>query len=81
MAAEVFRVFGVASEEARRFYEGQFFDAEQAYQGTCTAKTTIYNSNIVAGFAVAMFTKWLRDIPIEKCVSLNLLTMEISVED
>jgi sulfur carrier protein ThiS adenylyltransferase len=51
--------------------------AEEAYSGSCTAKTTIYCANVAAGLMLAQFTKWLRRLPVEPDISLNLLTNEL----
>lgn len=47
--------------------------------GSCTAKTTIYCANIAAGLMVAQFTKYLRQMPIDYDIQLNLLASELSV--
>jgi len=49
---------------------------EEAHAGPCTAKTTIYCANIAAGLMLAQFTKWLRGVPVECDVQLNLLADE-----
>ena len=40
------------------------FAAEEAYAGSCTAKTTIYCANLAAALMLAQFTKWLRRLPV-----------------
>lgn len=82
MSAEVFRVLsvGLRSEEVE-YYRTTLFHASEAYQGSCTAKTTIYCANIVAGYMVLQFAKWLRGVPYEQDISMNLLTAEMSVTD
>jgi len=57
---------------------GTLFAAEEAYAGACTAKTMIYCANIAAGMVLSVFTRWLRGLPVEPDVSLNLLAAEIS---
>jgi hypothetical protein len=47
--------------------------------GPCTAKTTIYCANIAAGMMVAQFTEYLRHLPVEPDLQLNLLAAELSV--
>ena len=54
------------------------FTAEEAYVGSCTAKTTIYCANIAAGMMLAQFAKWLRRLPVEPDITINLLSAEFA---
>jgi len=78
MAAEVLRVLVASDAASRKHYPTTLFAAEEAYAGSCTAKTTIYCANVAAGLLLAQFTKWLRRLPVESDVSLNLLTGELA---
>lgn len=78
MSAEVLRVLAVCDTAGRDHYPTTLFPAEEAYQGSCTAKTTIYCANVAAGLMLAQFTKWLRRLPVEPDVALNLLTNELT---
>ena len=77
MAAEVLRVLTACDSTGREHYPATVFAAEEAYRGSCTAKTTIYCANIAAGLMLAQFTKWLRGLPVDPDVTLNLLSMEL----
>ena len=79
MSAEVLRVLTVCDSRSREYYPSTFFSAAEAYAGPCTAKTTIYCANIAAGTMLAQFTKYLRNLPIDPDIQLNLLTSEMSV--
>jgi len=79
MSAEVLRVLTVCDPQSREHYPTTLFDAGDAYQGACTAKTTIYCANIAAGLMLAQFTKYLRRLPIDPDIQFNLLTSELSV--
>ena len=79
MSAEVVRALATDSEAAGNRYPQTCFGREQAYAGSCTAKSTIYTANIAAGLVVTQFTRWLRRLPIDNDVQLNLLTMELDV--
>ena len=81
MSAEVLRILTVCDPASRQHYPTTLFSAEQAYVGPCTAKTTIYCANIAAGFMVAQFAKWLRNLPMEPDVQVNLLAMELAVAE
>jgi len=79
MSAEVLRVITACDEKSRKYYPQTLFAAEQAQAGPCTAKTTIYCANIAAGFMLAQFTKYLRLLPVDPDIQINLLASEINV--
>ncbi len=79
MSAEVLRVITACDEKSRAYYPETLFTAEQAHVGPCTAKTTIYCANIAAGFMLAQFTKYLRLLPVDPDIQVNLLASEINV--
>jgi len=78
-SAEVFRIVTACNEESRNYYPQTLFAAEQAHVGPCTAKTTIYCANIAAGFMLTQFTKYLRLLPVDPDIQVNLLASEMSV--
>ena len=79
MTAEVLRILTAYDPGSREHYPATLFSADQAYAGSCTAKTTIYCANVAAGLMLAEFTKWLRGMPVEVDISLNLLAAELMV--
>jgi sulfur carrier protein ThiS adenylyltransferase len=79
MSAEVLRVLTACDFESRKHYPTTLFSTDEAFVGPCTAKTTIYCANIAAGIMVAQFTKYLRQLPIDADIQLNLLSSELSV--
>jgi len=79
MSAEVLRVITACDEKGREYYPQTLFTAQQAHTGPCTAKTTIYCANIAAGFMLAQFTKYLRLLPVDSDIQVNLLASEINV--
>jgi len=79
MSAEVLRIITACDEKSRQYYPQTLFAAEQAHAGPCTAKTTIYCANIAAGFMLAQFTKYLRLLPVDPDIQVNLLASEINV--
>ena len=79
MSAEVFRVLTASDTASRKHYPTTLFDTSEAYVGPCTAKTTIYCANIAAGFMLAQFTKYLRLLPIDPDIQVNLLSMEMNI--
>jgi sulfur carrier protein ThiS adenylyltransferase len=81
MSAEVLRIITAFSPETRDYYPTTLFAAEEAYQGSCTAKTTIYSSNVIAGIMVGQLAKHLRNLPLEADIIFNLLTCDVDVKD
>lgn len=81
MTAEVLRILTAWDFESRKYYPITLFSAEQAYAGSCTAKTTIYCANIAAGLMLSQFTKYLRRLPIDCDIQMNLLISEMTVGD
>jgi len=81
MSAEVLRVLTACDFESRKHYPTTLFNSDEAFVGPCTAKTTFYCANIAAGFMLAQFTKYLRLLPIDADIQLNLLASELSVSE
>ena len=81
MSAEVLRVLTACDSQSHRHYPTTLFRTEEAFVGACTAKTTIYCANIAAGMMVAQFAKYLRHLPVEPDLQLNLLAAELSVAE
>lgn len=79
MSAEVIRVLAVESPATDSNYASSLFRAEEAYAGSCTARSTINTASIAAGLMVGQMTKWLRRLPVDPDVTLNLLSMELGV--
>ena len=79
MSAEVLRIITACDCESRRHYPTTLFRPDEAFVGPCTAKTTIYSANIAAGLMVTQFTKYLRQLPVDADIQLNLLASELSV--
>jgi len=79
MSAEVLRIITACDEKGREYYPQTLFTAQQAHAGPCTAKTTIYCANIAAGLMLAQFTKYLRLLPVDPDIQVNLLASEINV--
>ncbi|MFC1805489.1 ThiF family adenylyltransferase [Planctomycetota bacterium] len=79
MSAEVLRVLTACDGASREHYPTTLFGSEEAYQGSCTAKTTIYCANVAAGMMMSQFTKYLRSLPVDPDIQLNLLTSELTV--
>jgi len=81
MVAESFRVLTVNGLISQKKYEESLFSQDEAFPQSCTSKSTIYCANIAAGFAISSFTKWLRRIPVDEDVFINLFANEITCGD
>ena len=79
MSAEVLRVLTACDSKSRKHYPTTLFHSNEAFEGPCTAKTTIYCANIAAGLMIAQFTKYLRQLPVDCDIQLNLLASELNV--
>jgi hypothetical protein len=79
MSTETLRVLTAYDSASRQHYPTTLFRTEEAFVGPCTAKTTIYCANIAGGLMIAQFTKYLRQLPVEADIQLNLLASELCV--
>jgi molybdopterin-synthase adenylyltransferase len=79
MNAEVIRVLASALPALAQRYPLTLFGDAEAFAGSCTARTTIYTASIAAGLMIGQFTRWLRGLPVEADLLLNLLSAELSV--
>ena len=79
MSAEVVRVVTVADAQSREHYPTSLFSPSEAQTGACTAKSTIFTANIVAGLMLEQFSRWLRTLPVDHDIQLNLLASEMTV--
>ncbi|WP_437222632.1 ThiF family adenylyltransferase [Planctomicrobium sp. SH661] len=77
MLGEVLRVLTACDPETRRAYGNTLFAPAEAQTGSCTSRSTIYCAGIAAGLMVHQFTRWLRRIPVDRDLSLNLLASEL----
>ena len=76
MNAEVIRVLASGRPCADTHYHKTLFPAREAYQGSCTGRSTIYSANIAAGLMVGQFARWLRGWPVIPDQMLNLVAAE-----
>ena len=79
MLAEVLRVLSVGDPASREYYPTTLFAQAEAQSGRCTSRSTIYAAGIAAGLMLHQFTRWLRQMPLDPDLSLNLLASEWAV--
>ncbi len=78
MLGEVMRVLTVTDSSDRDHYATTLFDQAEAEPGRCTARSTIYSANVAAGLMLHQFARWLRNQPVDRDLTLNLLASEFS---
>jgi len=76
MLGETIRILSVANDTGRSHYPTTLFQQSEAQQGQCTSRSTIYTANIAAGLILHQFTRWLRGLPVDQDLTLNLLASE-----
>lgn len=79
MMGEVLRVLTVGDPAGREYYPQTLFAQAEAQTGRCTSRSTIYAAGIAAGLMLHQFTRWLRRMPPDRDLSLNLLASEWAV--
>jgi molybdopterin/thiamine biosynthesis adenylyltransferase len=75
MSAETCQIYPSAAPHSD-YYESTLFEANETYEGSCTAKSTMYCAGIAAGLMLAQFTKHLRGIELDPAVTLNIFGNE-----
>ena len=81
MLGEVIRVLTVGEFQGREAYAGSFFSKAEAETGRCTSRSTAYTAAIAAGLMVHQFCRWLRGVPPQTDLMLNLLAGELTVSE
>lgn len=77
MLGETMRILAATEEQGQEHYPTTLFQQSEAQAGSCTSRGVIYTACIAAGLMVHQFTRWLRKLPIDPDVSLNLLAGEL----
>lgn len=79
MSGEVMRVVVAHDEDSANHYPTTLFADSEAQHGACTARSTIYTSNIVAGLMVHAMVMTFRDMRPPADQMMNLLAGELTV--
>jgi len=79
MLGEVMRILTVADIASQLAYKETLFAQSEAQTGSCTTRSTIYTANIAAGMLVHQFARWIRKLPTDNDLLLNLLCSELTV--
>lgn len=81
MRGDTLRILTAADAASGAYYLTTLFRQEEAQAGACTARSTIYAASIAAGLMAQQFTRWLRQLPTDVDLALNLLSSELVVTD
>jgi sulfur carrier protein ThiS adenylyltransferase len=81
MLGEVMRILVVTELQGRDYYPSTLFTPAEAQAGSCTSRGIIYTACIAAGLMTHQFTRWLRGLPVDQDLSLNLLASELTVAE
>jgi sulfur carrier protein ThiS adenylyltransferase len=76
MLGETLRVLAAGDEAGREHYPTTLFPQAEAQRGSCTSRSTIYAAGITAGLMLHQFTRWLRGLPLDPDLLVNLLAGE-----
>jgi sulfur carrier protein ThiS adenylyltransferase len=79
MLGETIRVLTATDGAGCGHYDGTLFPQADALRGSCTSRSTIYAANIAAGLILHQFARWLRELPVDRDATVNLLAGEWSV--
>jgi molybdopterin-synthase adenylyltransferase len=77
MFGEVIRVLAAVNAGDRTSYASTLFGQAEAYTGTCSSRATLYAAAIAAGLMLHQFSRWLRDLTVDRDLLLNLLAGEL----
>lgn len=80
MLSEVIRVLTVTDQISATHYCSTLFSQSEAQTGSCTSQSTIYTANLAAGLMLHQFTRWLRHIPTDLNLMVNVLASELTVK-
>jgi molybdopterin-synthase adenylyltransferase len=81
MLGEVMRILVVTDQQGRDHYPTTLFTPSEAQTGSCTSRGIIFTACIAAGLMTHQFTRWLRGLPVDQDLSLNLLASELTVAE
>lgn len=79
MSTEIIRIITATDPQSHQAYEETLFTDEEAYEGSCTAKSTIFCSNVAAGMLVEQLSKYLRGMTLDNDFILNMLGNDIEI--
>lgn len=79
MRGEVLRILTAVDSPSRTHYDGSLFPQAESQTGTCTSRSTIYTAGIAAGLMLHQCTRWLRDLSVDRDLTLNLLAGELCI--
>jgi sulfur carrier protein ThiS adenylyltransferase len=79
MLGEVMRILTLADGQRSDRYATTLFERSEAITGTCTSRGVIFTAAIAAGLMIHQLTRWLRRLPVDGDLAINLLASELAV--
>lgn len=76
VTSDTVHILACCENEHGDYYAGTIFEAEEAFQATCTTRMSIHMANIAAGLLIQQLSKALREMPLDRHTVFNLLSME-----
>lgn len=73
------RILTATDLSSQEHYATTLFRQAEAQAGACTSRSTIYTAGIAAGLMLHQLTRWLRSLPVDRDLTLNLLASELSL--
>ena len=83
MMGPIVQVYGAhRGWESFEYYPTTLFEEKDAFQAPCSARSMIYPCSVAAGLLISHISNWMRNIPVEQYISMNLNDMStLSMED
>jgi len=83
MMGPIVQVYGAQRGwESFENYPTTLFEESEAFQAPCSARSMIYPCSVAAGLLISHISNWMRNIPVEEYISMNLNDMStLSMED
>lgn len=83
MGAETARILAVSHLAGKDWYPRTLFNEGEGLQQSCTSKTTIYCANFAAALVMGQFSKWTRNMMVDRDLLYNILfaTVDHDSED
>ena len=83
MSGPVLQVYGAQKGwSSFAYYPTSLFPSDEAFQAPCSARSMLYPCYTIAGMLVSQISNWMRGLPVEPYISMNLNDMSgLSMED
>ena len=80
MAGEIMRVLSVHDDDSAERWVNAWYPQAEVQSDRCTTQSTIYTSAMAAGLMAHNYATWLRKLPIETDIGLDLINMTMDTK-